>query len=76
LHLVQDLAHVACTKDLVHVCKLLRLLWGEIWGEKAIWHAFPPQKLAGCTWRIGVARRSHDLHLPQIHNHKTLYTNQ
>jgi len=61
LHLVQNLAHVACTKNLVHICKLLRLLWRKIWGEYAIWHALSPQKLARCTWRIGVAWRSHDL---------------
>ena len=72
LNLVEEFANVACTKYLVNICKLMWLFWWEIWGKNAIWHALPSQKLAGCTWRIGVARRGHDLRtLPP-----TLYTNQ
>jgi len=72
LHLIEEFAHVACTKYLVNICKFMWLFWWEIWGKNAIRHALPSQKLAGCTWRIGVARRGHDLRtLPP-----TLYTNQ
>lgn len=49
---VEKLCHIACTKDLVNIHKFLRLLWWEVRCEDATWHTFPPQKLAGSTWRI------------------------
>lgn len=54
--LVEKLGDVAGTEDLVDVGELLRLFRWEVGGEDAAGHAFSPQELAGCAWRVVGAR--------------------
>jgi hypothetical protein len=50
--LIEELCHIACSKDLVNIGKFLRFLWWEVRCKNAAWHAFPPQELAGSTGRV------------------------
>lgn len=57
--LVEELGDVAGAEDLVDIGELLGLLGGEVRGEYAPRHAFPPQELARRAWRVVRARGCH-----------------
>jgi hypothetical protein len=50
--LIEELCHIACSKDLVNIGEFLRLLWWEVRCKDAAWHTFSPQELAGSTGRV------------------------
>lgn len=50
--LIEELGHIARTKYLVNVSKLLSLLRWEIRCKYATGQAFPPKELASSAWRV------------------------
>lgn len=55
-YLHEHLGDVACTEDSVNSGEFLRLVWGEIRGERALFGTSPPQKLARRARRYRVER--------------------
>lgn len=66
----EHLGDVTCTEDFVNSGEFLRLVWGEIRGERALFGTSPPQKLTRRARRYvverpGAARAQH--HVPSSH---------